>query len=106
MLMKNIALLIGGLVLTGTVAAEEAANSDKPVVISCPVPVMPVKALALRISGSVNYTAWVNAKGEVYSISTTGDEIFFKTTQSAIKKCRYEPGKPGVVRKTVTFKVN
>lgn len=46
---------------------------------------MPVKAQALRIEGSVYYAAWVNDKGDVYSVDITGDEVFFRETEVAIK---------------------
>ncbi|HBZ1143992.1 hypothetical protein [Klebsiella pneumoniae] len=71
--------------------------------ISCPTPVMPVKAQALRTDGRVDYAAWVNDKGDVYSVDITGDEVFFRETEVAIKKCKFVPGHPGVYRNTIKF---
>ncbi|MEA4621142.1 hypothetical protein VBQ65_23290, partial [Klebsiella pneumoniae] len=53
--------------------------------------------------GRVDYAAWVNDKGEVYSVDKTGDEVFFRETEVAIKKCKFVPGHPGVYRDTIKF---
>ncbi|MCS5961092.1 energy transducer TonB [Klebsiella pneumoniae subsp. pneumoniae] len=66
--------------------AIEKKEEIVPVCIKCPAPVMPVMAQALKIEGSVDYAAWVNDKGDVYSIDITGDEVFFRETEVAIKK--------------------
>lgn len=98
------ALLLVLAVLTASVAfAVENKEEIVPVRIRCPAPVMPVKAQALRTEGSVEYAAWVNDKGDVYSVDITGDEVFFRETQVAIKKCKFEPGHPGVYRDTIKF---
>lgn len=81
----------------------ENQSQTKPLRISCPLPVMPAKAQALRIEGAVDFTAWVDDKGDVYSIDIAGDEVFFRETQIAIKKCKFEPGHPGVYRDTIKF---
>ncbi|WP_218570389.1 TonB family protein, partial [Klebsiella quasipneumoniae] len=67
-------------------------------------PYYPVSAMANRISGTVNYAASVNEKGEVTSVETTGAELFFRETRSAMRKCKYEPGKPGIARGTIRFR--
>ncbi len=40
----------------------------------------------MRTEGRVDYAAWVNDKGEVYSVDIKGDEVFFRETEVAIKK--------------------
>lgn len=99
--MKRIVLILCGVFIVTPVLAMK---KEGPKRIDCPQPEYPVQARALNKSGTVNYMAWVNDKGEVYSVSTTGDEFFLKITTAAIKKCRYEPGNAGVDRGVVTFK--
>ncbi|HGP3955280.1 TPA: hypothetical protein ACLKZ4_002378 [Klebsiella pneumoniae] len=53
--------------------------------------------------GRVDYAAWVNDKGEVYSVDIKGDEVFFRETEVAIKKCKFVPGHPGIYRDTIKF---
>ncbi|MGK9174998.1 energy transducer TonB [Yokenella regensburgei] len=97
--MKKGVLIYTALLLAGTAIA----NEQKPVLLDCPLPLMPVKARALNISGAVEYQAWVNAKGEVYSMSLKGDEVFFKEVDRAVKRCKFEPGKPGVHHGKMSF---
>lgn len=101
--MKKTILLVCAVLISNVVLAVENKKEIVPVRISCPAPLMPVKAQALRIEGSVEYAAWVNDKGDVYSVDITGDEVFFRETQVAIKKCKFEPGHPGVYRDTIKF---
>ncbi|MGY6029289.1 energy transducer TonB [Phytobacter sp. AG2a] len=99
--MKKGVLLFTTMLFAGTAIASE----QKPVLLNCPQPVMPAKASALRISGTVEYQAWVNAKGEVYSTSLKGDEVFLKEVERTVNRCKFEPGKPGVHQGHVSFNV-
>lgn len=101
--MNKIALLFCGVFLSTSVFAVGSGDELKPVRVSCPAPVMPVKAQALRTEGTVDYAAWVNDKGDVYSVDITGDEVFFRETQIAIKKCKFKPGHPGVYRDSIKY---
>ena len=101
--MRKSLLLVCAVLLSNVVLAVEKKEEIVPVRINCPAPVMPVKAQALRIEGSVDYAAWVNDKGEVYSVDIKGDEVFFRETEVAIKKCKFVPGHPGVYRDTIKF---
>nr|WP_318381631.1 energy transducer TonB [uncultured Enterobacter sp.] len=74
-----------------------------PVANTCGYPIMPAKAAALRISGSVHFHALVNDEGRVTAVDTSGDELFYKTTQLAIKKCQFAPGKSGVYSGDFSF---
>lgn len=101
--MKKLLLLVSAALISNVVFAIDNKKEISPVRISCPAPVMPVKAQALRTEGSVDYAAWVNDKGEVYSVDITGDEVFFRETEVAIKKCKFVPDHPGVYRDTIKF---
>lgn len=101
--MKKTLLLVCAVLVSNVALAIEKKEEISPVRISCPAPVMPVEAQALRTEGSVDYAAWVNDKGEVYSVDITGDEVFFRQTEVAIKKCKFVPGHPGVYRDTIKF---
>ncbi len=102
-LMKKLLILVSAALISNVVFAIDNKKEISPVRISCPAPVMPVKAQALRTEGSVDYAAWVNDKGEVYSVDITGDEVFFRETEVAIKNCKFVPGHPGVYRDTIKF---
>ncbi|HGW4085431.1 TPA: energy transducer TonB [Klebsiella michiganensis] len=102
--MKKITLLVCALVVSNAAFSAESHSEEKPILITCALPVMPAKAQALKIDGSVNYSVWVNEKGGVHSVDTTGDEIFFQATQAALRSCKYEPGHPGVDRGTMKFR--
>ena len=101
--MRKCLLICMGLFLTGPVFAGDNAKYGAPVLRTCPPPTIPVKAAALRIPGSVQYQLWVNGKGDVYSTSVTGDEIYLKGVESSVKKCKFDPGQPGVYRGTMSF---
>ncbi|HCT8863629.1 TPA: hypothetical protein OUA93_000591 [Klebsiella variicola] len=101
--MKKTLLLVCAVLVFSAAHAIEKKEEIVPVRISCPAPLMPVKAQALRTEGSVDYAVWVNDKGEVYSVDITGDEVFFRETEVAIKKCKFVPGHPGVYRDTIKF---
>lgn len=101
--MKKTLLLVCAVLVSNVTLAIEKKEEIVPVRISCPAPVMPVKAQALRTEGSVYYAAWVNDKGDVYSVDITGDEVFFRETEVAIKKCKFVSGHPGVYRDTIKF---
>ncbi|HBY6180262.1 TPA: hypothetical protein MI366_12790 [Klebsiella pneumoniae] len=101
--MKKTLLLVCAVLVSNVALAIEKKEEIVPIRISCPATVMPVKAQALRIEGSVDYAAWVNAKGDVYSVDITGDEVFFRETEVAIKKCKFVPGHPGIYRDTIKF---
>ncbi|HDS8977620.1 TPA: hypothetical protein QHR34_002828 [Raoultella ornithinolytica] len=101
--MRKSLLLVCAVLISNVALAVEKKEEIVPVRINCPAPVMPVKAQALRIEGSVDYAAWVNDKGDVYSVDITGDEVFFRETQIAIKKCKFKPGHPGVYRDSIKF---
>lgn len=101
--MKLLLLLVCTALISNVACAVENLSDEKPERISCPEPVMPAKAQALRIEGTVDYAAYVNEKGDVDSVNTTGDEIFFRETQTAFKKCNFKPGHPGVERGTIKF---
>ncbi|WP_432782144.1 energy transducer TonB [Klebsiella michiganensis] len=102
--MKKITVLVCALVVSNVAFSAESTLEEKPILISCALPVMPAKAQALKIDGSVHYSVWVNEKGGVYSVDTTGDEIFFQATQDALRNCKYEPGHSGVDRGTMKFR--
>ncbi|WP_371822942.1 TonB family protein [Raoultella sp. HC6] len=102
--MKKIPLLICAGLISNMAFAVENAEETIPVRISCPFPLYPVSAKALGIGGTVKYAASVNEKGEVTSVETTGDEVFFTVTKSAVRKCKFEPGKPGISRSTINFR--
>ena len=74
--MKKTLLLVCVVLISNMAFAIEKKEEIVPVCIKCPAPVMPVMAQALKIEGSVDYAAWVNDKGDVYSIDITGDEVF------------------------------
>ena len=101
--MKKTLLLVCVVLISNMAFAIEKKEEIVPVCIKCPAPVMPVMAQALKIEGSVDYAAWVNDKGDVYSVDITGDEVFFRETEVAIKKCKFVPGHPGVYRDTIKF---
>ncbi|MGE6005233.1 hypothetical protein [Klebsiella variicola] len=100
---KKTSLLVCASIISRVGFAVDNKEEIAPVRISCPTPVMPVKAQALRTEGHVDYAAWVNDKGNVYSVDITGDEIFFRETEVAIKKCKFVLGHPGVYRDTIKF---
>ncbi|MBM6532823.1 hypothetical protein JS569_27285, partial [Klebsiella pneumoniae] len=58
---------------------------------------------SMRTEGRVDYAAWVNDKGEVYSVYIKGDEVFFRETEVSIKKCKFVPGQPGIYRDTIKY---
>ncbi|MCS5948213.1 hypothetical protein LNP05_14905 [Klebsiella pneumoniae subsp. pneumoniae] len=93
--MKKTSLLVCASLISTVVFALDNKQEIAPSRISCPTPVMPVKAQAMRTEGRVDYAAWVNDKGEVYSVDIKGDEVFFRETEVAIKKCKFVPGHPG-----------
>lgn len=97
--MKKCLLMCMGLLLTGTALA----NTAKPVMLSCPRPTFPMEAAVKRMDGSVQYRLTVNEKGAVESVSVSGDEVFFKVVKGAVRKCTFEPGKPGVYEGTAKF---
>ncbi|HBR0800066.1 TPA: hypothetical protein L9H91_001894 [Klebsiella quasipneumoniae] len=101
--MKKTLLLVCAVLVSNVALAIEKKEEIVPVRISCPTPAMPVKAQALRTEGRVDYAAWVNDKGDVYSVDITGDEVFFRETEVAIKKCKFVPGHPGVYWDTIKF---
>lgn len=100
---KKTSLLVCASIISSVVFAVDNKQEIAPVRISCPTPVMPVKAQALRTVGHVDYAAWVNDQGNVYSVDITGDEVFFRETEVAIKKCKFVLGHPGVYRDTIKF---
>ena len=102
--MKKILLLVCTALISNMALAVENPKETIPVRISCPFPLYPVSAKALGIGGTVKYAASVNEKGEVTSVETTGDEVFFTVTKSAVRKCKFEPGKPGISRSTINFR--
>ncbi|HCT5194018.1 TPA: TonB family protein [Raoultella ornithinolytica] len=104
--MKKTLLLVCAVLISNMALAFENKEEIVPVRISCPNPYYPASAMANGITGAVKYTASVNEKGEVTSVETTGSEPFFRETKYAIKKCKFEPGKPGVVRGTINFRLN
>ncbi|ATM05365.1 hypothetical protein CRN15_22470 [Raoultella planticola] len=55
------------------------------------MPYYPASAAAQGVNGTVKFAASVNEKGEVYSIQTTGDEVFFRETKSAMKNASMSP---------------
>ncbi|HBY2262683.1 TPA: hypothetical protein MIR83_26805 [Klebsiella pneumoniae] len=101
--LKKTSLLVCAVLISNVAFAVDNKEEIAPVRIGCPTPAMPVKAQALRTEGRVDYAAWVNDKGEVYSVDKTGDEVFFRETEVAIKKCKFVPGHPGVYRDTIKF---
>uniref|UniRef100_UPI0031DF2A1D hypothetical protein n=1 Tax=Klebsiella sp. TaxID=576 RepID=UPI0031DF2A1D len=103
--MKKIIFLTFGVFISNSAFSFENQGQTKPVRISCPVPVMPVKAQALKTEGTVNYAAWVNDKGNVYSVDIKGDEVFFRETRIVIKKCKFKPDHPGVYRDSIQFRL-
>lgn len=102
--MKKTLLLVCAVLISNVVLAVENKEEIVPVRISCPFPLYPASAKALGIGGTVKYAASVNEKGEVTSVETTGDELFFRETKSAVRKCKFEPGKPGISRSTINFR--
>ena len=102
--MNTTLLLVCAVLMSNLALAVEHKEEIVPVRISCPSPYYPASAMANRISGTVNYAASVNEKGEVTSVETTGAEIFFRETRSAIRKCKFEPGRPGVARGIIRFR--
>lgn len=100
---KKTLLLVCAVLISNVAFAFDNKEEIAPVRIGCPTPAMPVKAQALRTEGSVDYAAWVNVKGEVYSVDETGDEVFFREPEVAIKKCKFVPGHLGVYRNTIKF---
>lgn len=88
---KKTSVLVCAILISNGAFAVDNKEEIAPVRIGCPTPAMPVKAQALRTEGSVDYAAWVNDKGDVYSIDITGDEVFFRETEVAIKKCKFVP---------------
>lgn len=104
--MNNILLLVCTVLISNMAFAVENPKETIPVRISCPFPLYPASAKALGIGGTVKYAASVNEKGEVTSVETTGDELFFRETKSALRECKFEPGKPGVARGTINFRLN
>ena len=101
--LKKTSLLVCAVLISNVAFAVDNKEEIAPVRIGCPTPAMPVKAQALRTEGSVDYAAWVNDKGDVYSVDITGDEVFFRETEVAIKKCKFVPGHPGIYRDTIKF---
>ncbi len=101
--MKKTSLLVCASLISTVVFALDNKQEIAPSRISCPTPVMPVKAQAMRTEGRVDYAAWVNDKGEVYSVDIKGDEVFLRETEVAIKKCKFVPGHPGIYRDTIKF---
>ncbi|ENJ8541127.1 TPA: TonB family protein [Raoultella planticola] len=102
--MKNFSLFVYALLVSNVAFATEYSGETKPARISCPMPYYPASAAAQGVNGTVKFAASVNEKGEVYSIQTTGDEVFFRETKSAMKKCKHEPGKPNIARGTIRFR--
>lgn len=102
-LRKKTLQLVCAVLISNVAFAVDNKEEIASVRIGCPTPAMPVKAQALRTEGSVDYAAWVNVKGEVYSVDETGDEVFFRETEVAIKKCKFVPGHLGVYRNTIKF---
>lgn len=102
--MKKTLVLVCAVLISNVVLAVENKEEIVPVRISCPFPFYPASAKALGISGTVKYSASVNEKGEVTSVETAGAELFFRETKSAIRKCKYEPGRPGIARGTIRFR--
>lgn len=102
--MNKTLLLVCAVLISNLAFAVENKEEIVPVRISCPFPYYPASAMANKISGTVTYSAEVNEKGEVTSVDTTGTEIFFRETRSAIRKCKFEPGRPGIARGTIRFR--
>lgn len=102
--MNTTLLLVCAVLISNLALAVEHKEEIVPVCISCPSPYYPASAMANKISGTVTYSAEVNEKGEVTSVDTTGTEIFFRETRSAIRKCKFEPGRPGVARGIIRFR--
>lgn len=99
--MKKRILMVAALIMATNVLASEI----KPVLLSCPTLTMPVEAAVTRTQGTVQYRLTVNEKGAVESTSVTGDNVFFREVKSAMNKCKFEPGKPGVYEGTARFTV-
>ncbi|GKO57701.1 hypothetical protein MS6016_19670 [Klebsiella variicola] len=102
--MKKTLPLVCAVLISNVAFAVENKEEISPVRISCPFPYYPASAMANKISGTVTYFATVNEKGEVTSVETTGTEIFFRETRSAIRQCKFEPGRPGIARGTIRFR--
>ncbi|WP_434669160.1 TonB family protein [Klebsiella sp. B345] len=102
--MKKTLLLVCTVLISNVALAVENREETAPVRISCPFPFYPASAKALGIGGTVKYSASVNEKGEVTSVETTGAEPFFREVKYTIKKCKFEPGKPGVAKGTIRFR--
>lgn len=58
--MKKTSLLVCASLISTVVFALDNKQEIAPSRISCPTPVMPVKAQAMRTEGRVDYAAWVN----------------------------------------------
>ncbi|MCF6688856.1 TonB family protein [Raoultella terrigena] len=104
--MKKTLLLVCAVLISNVALAVENKEEIVPVRISYPNPYYPTSAMAKGITGAVKYAASVNEKGEVTSVETTGAEPFFREIKYMIKKCKFEPGKPGVARGTINFRLN
>lgn len=70
------------------------------------MPFYPAQAQALRKEGVVNAVLHLNPEGEVVSVDTAGDEIFFDSTVKALRRCKFTAGTSAEVSKTITFSLN
>lgn len=72
---------------------------------ACPQVQYPARADATKQEGIVHAVMHVDSGGKVTSVDTSGDELFFRETVNALKRCKFPEGTAAQVWRTVTFKL-
>lgn len=91
--------------LSGCVKRQPSTPLLQPLELrACPQVQYPASAYATKLEGVVHAVMHVDSGGKVTSVDTTGDEVFFRETVNAFKRCKFPEGTSAQVSRTVTFK--
>lgn len=105
----GLALLViaGTILLSGCAKRHPATPLLQPIVWrACPQVTYPVNAVTAKQEGVVHAVLHVDSKGKVTSVDTSGDELFFRETVSALSQCQFPKGTADHVLKTVSFNLS